>query len=53
VPELYGHSGIWGAFAFHCPERRITLAGTVNQIASRSRPYRLMLEAIEALRECS
>ncbi len=53
MPELRGHSGISGAFAFHCPERRITLAGTVNQIADRSRPYRFMLKALDALRDCS
>ena len=50
MPVLLGHSGISGAFAFHCPERGIALAGTVNQIANRSRPYRFMLEVLEALR---
>ncbi len=50
MPVLLGHSGISGAFAFHCPERGIALAGTVNQIANRSRPYRFMLEILEALR---
>jgi len=49
-PDLLGHSGISGAFAFHCPERGISLAGTVNQLSGRSLPYRLMLEALAALR---
>lgn len=49
-PALIGHSGISGAFAFHCPERGISLAGTVNQLSGRSLPYRLMLEALAALR---
>ena len=50
APDLIGHSGISGAFAFHAPERDVTVCGTVNQIASRSRPYRLMVEALEAVR---
>ena len=50
APDLIGHSGILGAFAFHAPERDVTVCGTVNQLASRSRPYRLMVEALEAVR---
>lgn len=49
-PALIGHSGISGAFAFHVPERNVTICGTLNQIANRSRPYRLMLEALNAAR---
>lgn len=49
-PELLGHSGISGAFAFRCPEMNVTLTGTVNQIAGRGRPYRLMLQALELVR---
>jgi len=49
-PELLGHSGISGAFAFHCPDRRWTLTGTVNQIEGRGRPYRLMMQALNLLR---
>jgi len=48
-PVLIGHSGISGAFAYYCPERRIYLAGTVNQLASRSLPYRFMLSILSAL----
>jgi len=49
-PELLGHSGISGAFAFRCPEMNVTLTGTVNQIAGRGRPFRLMLQALELVR---
>ncbi|MDO8905417.1 MAG: serine hydrolase domain-containing protein [Hydrogenophaga sp.] len=49
-PELLGHSGISGAFAFHCPEMNVTLTGTVNQISGRGRPFRLMLQALELVR---
>jgi D-alanyl-D-alanine carboxypeptidase len=48
-PELLGHSGISGAFAFYCPERDAYLAGTVSQLASRSLPYRFMLGVLGAL----
>lgn len=48
-PELLGHSGISGAFAFHCPERRWTLTGSVNQIHGRAKPYRLMMQALDIL----
>ncbi len=48
-PELIGHSGISGAFAFHCPERQVSLSGTVNQLAGRSRSYKLMLQALGTL----
>lgn len=49
-PELIGHSGISGAFAFRCPDRGLFLAGTVNQLAARSLPYRFMIEAVHAVR---
>jgi D-alanyl-D-alanine carboxypeptidase len=48
-PALLGHSGISGAFAFHCPDRAWTLTGTVNQIEGRGRPYRLMMQALGLL----
>lgn len=33
-PELLGHSGLSGAFAFYCPARNIYFSGTVNQVSS-------------------
>lgn len=49
MPELWGHSGISGAFAYYCPERETYLAGTINQTADRALPYRFMLEALAAI----
>jgi D-alanyl-D-alanine carboxypeptidase len=46
TPQLIGHSGISGAFAFHNAEHDLSIVGTVNQLADRSRPYRLMLKAM-------
>ncbi len=42
-PELLGHSGLSGAFAFYGPEKDVYLAGTVNQIDQPSLSFRLML----------
>ena len=44
-PTLIGHSGISGAFAFHCPETSRFVAGTVNQLEPRRLPYVLALRA--------
>ena len=47
-PELIGHSGLSGAFAFFCPERSLYMTGTVNQVARPGTSFKLMLELIEA-----
>jgi CubicO group peptidase (beta-lactamase class C family) len=46
LPALIGHSGASGAFMFWCPQQDVFVSGTVNQMANRSLPYRLMLQAI-------
>ena len=43
TPELIGHSGLLGTFAFHCPEKDAFLTGTVNQTARPGTSFRLML----------
>ncbi|HEX5827742.1 MAG TPA: serine hydrolase domain-containing protein [Candidatus Limnocylindrales bacterium] len=48
-PELVGHSGLSGAFAFLAPARGVYLAGTVNNIATPSRSFRLMFALLRAL----
>jgi CubicO group peptidase (beta-lactamase class C family) len=45
-PELFGHSGLSGAFAFYCPAKDLYLAGTVNQISQPQNSYRLMLKLV-------
>lgn len=49
IPELIGHSGLSGAFAFFCPERQIYLTGTVNQIVKPGSSFRIMIKVLEAL----
>jgi hypothetical protein len=46
TPEFIGHSGSTGSFAFTCPEKSLYLAGTLNQIASPSKPFFLMTDLV-------
>ena len=48
IPELIGHSGLSGAFAFYCPKKDLYLTGTVNQIANPSISYKLMIKIINS-----
>ncbi|MBN1352615.1 beta-lactamase family protein [candidate division KSB1 bacterium] len=43
-PELIGHSGLSGAFAYYCPAKNIFLTGTVNQVAHSDISYKLMIK---------
>jgi CubicO group peptidase (beta-lactamase class C family) len=43
VPPFVGHSGASGTVMFRCPERGLTVVGTVNQVRHRSLPYQLMV----------
>lgn len=45
-PELVGHSGSTGSFAFHNPKRDLHIAGTLNQMDKPNRPFRLMTQVI-------
>jgi CubicO group peptidase (beta-lactamase class C family) len=45
-PDLRGHSGLSGAFAFVDLDSGIHLAGTVNEIAQPSRSFKLMLKLV-------
>lgn len=45
-PELVGHSGSTGSFAFHNPKRNLYVAGTLNQMDKPNRPFRLMTQVI-------
>lgn len=48
-PELLGHSGLSGAFAFFAPARGVYLAGTVNQIHRPDLSFRLMLRLLGSI----
>jgi CubicO group peptidase (beta-lactamase class C family) len=49
VPELIGHGGLSGAFAYYLPGKDICLTGTVNQINNPGIPYKLMIKLINNL----
>jgi len=46
TPELIGHSGSSGAFAFYAPEPDIYLLGTFNQTDAPQRPFGFMLRVL-------
>ncbi|MBX0329683.1 beta-lactamase family protein [Oscillochloris sp. ZM17-4] len=46
TPELIGHSGSTGSFAFYAPREQVYLAGTFNQFDKPSRPFNVMLRVV-------
>lgn len=44
LPQLIGHSGLSGAFAFYAPEKNLYLSGTVNQINNPALSFRLLMK---------
>lgn len=51
MPELIGHSGSTGSYAYYSPNQGLYLAGTVNQIADPSRPIRLLMQMANLVRQ--
>ena len=49
TPELIGHSGASGAFAYYAPERDIYLIGTFNQTDAPKRPIGFMLRVLSVV----
>ena len=50
-PELLGHSGSTGSFAFYAPKEALFLAGSFNQADSASRPFAFMIRAINQVQK--
>lgn len=46
TPELLGHSGLSGAFAFYAPSKDLYFTGTVNEISAESRSFRMLVQAV-------
>jgi len=42
-PPLWGHSGSTGSFLYYSEDLNLYMAGSINQVKSRSKPFRLML----------
>jgi D-alanyl-D-alanine carboxypeptidase len=49
TPELIGHSGASGSFAFHAPDQDICLVGTFNQTDAPRRPIGFMLRVLNLI----
>lgn len=49
TPELIGHSGSTGSFAFFDPKKSLYLAGTFNQLDKPSQPFAFMLKVVSAV----
>ncbi len=49
VPALIGHTGSTGSWLFHCPERDLLLAGTVDQGSAGPVPFRFLPKVLRAV----
>jgi D-alanyl-D-alanine carboxypeptidase len=50
VSPLWGHSGSTGSFLYYSQDRDLYLAGTLNQVDSKVKPFMLMMKVIRAVR---
>jgi D-alanyl-D-alanine carboxypeptidase len=49
VPPLWGHSGSTGSFLYYSEDLNLYMAGTVDQVESKTKPFRLMLRAMKTI----
>lgn len=49
MPELIGHSGSTGTWAFYSPELRLTVVGAVDQAMAGAVPYRFLPKLMSVL----
>ena len=50
IPPLWGHSGSTGSFLYYSRDLDLYLAGTIDQVESRIKPFLLMGKVITAVR---
>ncbi len=50
LPDLIGHSGATGSLLFYAPSHDLYIAGSVNQVAKRSLPFRVAARLANAVR---
>jgi D-alanyl-D-alanine carboxypeptidase len=50
VSPLWGHSGSTGSFLYYSQDRDLYLAGTINQVDSKVKPFMLMIKVIRAVK---
>jgi len=49
VPPLWGHSGSTGSFLYYSEDMNLYIAGSINQVESQSKPFRLMIRVMKAI----
>ncbi|HEY4390982.1 MAG TPA: serine hydrolase domain-containing protein [Paenibacillus sp.] len=47
APEILGHSGSSGSFAFYCPSRDLFIVGTLNQ--TEKNPFQLIYQMLDSV----
>ena len=48
APEIIGHSGSTGSFAFYCPNKKVYIVGTYNQI--KKVPFQLIYQLLDSIK---
>jgi CubicO group peptidase (beta-lactamase class C family) len=51
VPPLWGHSGSTGSFLYYSGDLDLYMAGSINQVESKTKPFRLMLRVTKAIQK--
>jgi CubicO group peptidase (beta-lactamase class C family) len=49
VPPLWGHSGTTGSFLYYSEDLNLYMAGSINQVDSKIKPFRLMGKVTKAI----
>jgi D-alanyl-D-alanine carboxypeptidase len=49
VPPLWGHSGSTGSFLYYSEDLNLYMAGSIDQVESKTKPFRLMLRVMKAV----
>ena len=49
VPPLWGHSGSTGSFLYYSEDLNLYMAGSIDQVQSKSKPFRLMVRVMKAV----
>lgn len=50
LPPLWGHSGSTGSFLYYCDDLGLYMAGTIDQVDSKTVPFMLMRRVVKAMR---
>ena len=50
MPPLWGHSGSTGSFLYYSEDLNLYMAGSINQVDSKVKPFRLMMGVMKAFR---